>query len=149
MSLCNWGSNGPIANPAGNTRLNMEQRWNDIGRGNPKDSENDLSQCRFVYHKSYMDWTGTNTDLSDEIAATNHQSCDTAWCSRYLFSWGLGENQSQERYASGWEVCGGPTVFVCFSADFGRVTRYRAELVAKYIFQPNKVVQARLAMAKR
>jgi hypothetical protein len=46
---------------------------------------------------------------------------------------------------------GWPTVFVCFSAGFGRVTLYVAEVtsVAKYISQLSEVVQARLAMAER
>jgi hypothetical protein len=33
-----------------------EPWWNDIGRGKPKISEKNLSQCRFVHHKSHMDW---------------------------------------------------------------------------------------------
>jgi hypothetical protein len=69
----------------------------------------------------------------------------------FLFSWSLGKNQSEERYATGWGVWSGLPVFVCFSADFGRITRYRVELtsVAKYILQPSEVAQARLAMAER
>jgi hypothetical protein len=37
---------------------------------------------------------------------------------------------------------GGPIVFMCFSAGFGRVTLYTAELtsVAKYILQPSEVL---------
>jgi hypothetical protein len=44
----------------------------------------------------------------------------------FLFSWSLGENQSEDRYATGWGLWGGSTVFVCFLASFGRVTRDRA-----------------------
>jgi hypothetical protein len=34
--------------------MNMEQRWNDIDRGKPKDSEKTLPQGYVVYHKSHM-----------------------------------------------------------------------------------------------
>jgi hypothetical protein len=33
-------------------------RWNYIDRGKPKNSEKNLSQCHFFYHKSHMDWRG-------------------------------------------------------------------------------------------
>jgi hypothetical protein len=33
----------------------MEQWWNDIDRGKPKDSEKKLSQRHFVHHKTLMD----------------------------------------------------------------------------------------------
>jgi hypothetical protein len=57
-----------------------------------------------------------------------------AYYTVFLVSWSMGENQSEERYATGWGVWGGLTIFLCFSADFGRVTRERAEItsVAKY-----------------
>jgi hypothetical protein len=32
-----------------------EPRWNDIDREIPKNSEKNLPQCRFVYHRSHMD----------------------------------------------------------------------------------------------
>jgi hypothetical protein len=35
--------------------LVMEHRWNEIDRGKPKYSGKNLSQCRFVHHKSHMD----------------------------------------------------------------------------------------------
>jgi hypothetical protein len=70
---------------------------------------------------------------------SRHLSC-TWCCNRFLFSWSLGENQSEEHYATWWGVWGGPTVFVCFLAGFGRVTCSRAELisVAKCILQPRE-----------
>jgi hypothetical protein len=38
--------------------LVMEHRWNEIDRGKPKNSGKNLSQYRFVQHKSHMDWPG-------------------------------------------------------------------------------------------
>jgi hypothetical protein len=35
--------------------LVMEHRWNEIYRGKPKYSEENLSQRHFVHHKSHMD----------------------------------------------------------------------------------------------
>jgi hypothetical protein len=32
-----------------------EPRWNDIDRGKLYNLEKNLSQCRYVHHKSYMD----------------------------------------------------------------------------------------------
>jgi hypothetical protein len=36
-----------------------ERRWTDIDSGKLKNSEKGLSHCRFVHHKSHMDWPGT------------------------------------------------------------------------------------------
>jgi hypothetical protein len=33
-------------------------RWNDIDRGDTKNSEKILPQCHFVHYNSHMDWTG-------------------------------------------------------------------------------------------
>jgi hypothetical protein len=33
----------------------MEKWWNEIDRGKPKYSGNNLSQCHFVHDKSHMD----------------------------------------------------------------------------------------------
>jgi hypothetical protein len=56
--------------------VNLEQRWNGIDRRELKDSENRLSQCDFVYHKSHLDLVG-NPDLSGEKQARNRLSYDT------------------------------------------------------------------------
>jgi hypothetical protein len=34
----------------------MKHRWNEIDRGKPKFSGENLSQCHFVYQKSHMDY---------------------------------------------------------------------------------------------
>jgi hypothetical protein len=35
--------------------LVMEHQWKEIDRGKPKYSGKNLSQCRFVHHKSHID----------------------------------------------------------------------------------------------
>jgi hypothetical protein len=49
MSLELWPLNGSI-----NAQVDMGQRWNDVDRLKPNDSEKILSQCHFVDHKSHM-----------------------------------------------------------------------------------------------
>jgi hypothetical protein len=39
----------------------MEHRWNEIDRGKPKYSGENLSQYHFVHHKSHMDKPGIET----------------------------------------------------------------------------------------
>jgi hypothetical protein len=71
MSLWNWASNGPFIHPPNDTWVNIEQRWNDTDRRKPKDSENNLSQCHSVQHKSHTDWHGHQSELPQ---ATNRLS---------------------------------------------------------------------------
>jgi hypothetical protein len=40
------------------TKINMEHWWIHTDRGKPQYSEEDLSQCHSVYHKTYVDWPG-------------------------------------------------------------------------------------------
>jgi hypothetical protein len=42
----------------------MKQRWNDIDRGNPKDSEKNLSQCHFFHREFHA--LDANPDLRGE-----------------------------------------------------------------------------------
>jgi hypothetical protein len=37
---------------------NWRAKWNDTDRGNPKNSEKNLSQCHSIHYKSHMDWPG-------------------------------------------------------------------------------------------
>jgi hypothetical protein len=53
-----WAANGSFVHPPVDTWVNMEQRWNDIDSGKPKDSEKNLSQSHFVHHNSHMDCPG-------------------------------------------------------------------------------------------
>jgi hypothetical protein len=71
MSLWNWDPNGPIVQPPNDTRGNMKQRWNDIGRGKPNDSEKNLSQSHFVTAYPTKTDLGANTDLHGEKPVTN------------------------------------------------------------------------------
>jgi hypothetical protein len=48
----------PYVNPPDDIWVNMEQRWNDIDRGKPKDTEKNLFSCHFIHNKSHMDWPG-------------------------------------------------------------------------------------------
>jgi hypothetical protein len=58
MSMWNGASNGPFVHPP-HIWVNMEQqRWNDIDRGKPNDSEKKLSPCHFVHHKG-LPWART------------------------------------------------------------------------------------------
>jgi hypothetical protein len=47
-------------------------------QGKPKNSERDLSRCRFVHHKSHMDYLDAKPDLRGEKPATNSLSYGTA-----------------------------------------------------------------------
>jgi hypothetical protein len=49
-------------------------RWNDIDRGKPKDSEKNLSQYHFVYHKSHWIDPGANPGRRGERPAINRLS---------------------------------------------------------------------------
>jgi hypothetical protein len=86
MSLWDWASNGSIVHPSDDTWVNIEQRWKDIDRGKPKDSEKNLSQCHAVHHKSHMGWLGWKPGLRCEKPVTNHLSYGSALdqlCSEY------------------------------------------------------------------
>jgi len=44
--------------------MSMEQWWNDTDRGKLKDSEINLSQCQFFYHKSNINWPRMKSSFS-------------------------------------------------------------------------------------
>jgi hypothetical protein len=55
----------------------MEQRWNDIDRGKPKDSEKYLSIAAMFTKNPTWTALGVIVGLRDEKLATNHLSDDT------------------------------------------------------------------------
>jgi hypothetical protein len=57
--------------------VNIERRWNDADRRNPKDSEKNLSQCHFVHHNSTPTLTalGAKPGLRGDKSTTNRLSC--------------------------------------------------------------------------
>jgi hypothetical protein len=46
----------------------MEQRWNDIDRGKPKNSDKNVSQRRFVHYKSH--WIDRGMNPSQDVSYT-------------------------------------------------------------------------------
>jgi hypothetical protein len=56
LSLWTAPTNRLSVHPPDDT--SMKLRWNDTERGNPKNSEKNLSEWHFVLHTSRMDWPG-------------------------------------------------------------------------------------------
>jgi hypothetical protein len=63
-------TNRPVVYPPNDKRVNMRQRWNDIDRGEPKNSEKNLSQWHFILHKSDVKWPAMNPGLCVEKPVT-------------------------------------------------------------------------------
>jgi hypothetical protein len=78
VPLWNCTINGPIAHLQNDMRVNMEQWWNYIDRGKPKDSEKNLSQCHFVHQKSHFYWPGCEPGPAQWEAGTNRLCCSSA-----------------------------------------------------------------------
>jgi len=54
--------------------MNMDQWWNDTDMGNLKCSEKNLSHCRFIHHKSHIDYCGVDARPSQwEACAEPHK----------------------------------------------------------------------------
>jgi hypothetical protein len=68
-------ANGPIVHPPDDSWVNMEQRWNDIGRGNRRTRRKICPSTN-----SSTTWTGLgpNLDFRGEKPATNRLSYGTA-----------------------------------------------------------------------
>ena len=48
----------PAGNDSTQIKLSLRRWWNYTDSGNDKYWEKRLTHCRFVHHKSYVDWPG-------------------------------------------------------------------------------------------
>jgi hypothetical protein len=87
LSSWNWASNGPFIHPPDDIWVNMEQRWNDNGRGKTEEFGENLSQCHFFHHESHMDSLGANPGLWGEKPVSNRLSYGTAPLNKAFFSY--------------------------------------------------------------
>jgi hypothetical protein len=80
VKLCLCGTaaaNGPFVHPPDDTWVNMEQGWNDIDSGKPKDSEKTLSQCHLSTAKPTWTALGENPGLRGKKPAAIRLSYST------------------------------------------------------------------------
>jgi hypothetical protein len=74
-------ANGPIIHAPDDTWVNIEQRWNDIDRRKPKDSEKILSQYHLPITNHIWTGLGANPGLRCERPATNRLCYSTTFTS--------------------------------------------------------------------
>jgi hypothetical protein len=81
-----------------------------------------LKLITLVFSEEYNLWCFSCYFLCTLVASSQTVKYQLVFCfllgsGRFLFTWSLGVNQSEECYITGWEMRGGPTVFVGYSAE--------------------------------
>jgi hypothetical protein len=78
LCLCGTAAaNGPIVHPQGDTRVNIEQQWNHIDRGNRRTRRKTCPSATLCTTNPTRTDLGENPHLRGEKPATNHLSYGT------------------------------------------------------------------------